>query len=58
MRVAVLDYAAGEVAVYEAPNMETNEEVMEWLEDKKGHRIEDCYFMTGDFDINIDIIGK
>ena len=53
MKVAVLDYACGEVAVYEAPEMETNK-LEEWLEEEKGHRMSDCYYMLGDFRINIE----
>lgn len=54
MKVAVLDYACNEVAVYEAPEMETSEEVEKWLEEEKGHRNSDCFYMFGDFRINIE----
>lgn len=55
MKVAVLDYSCGEVAVYEAPEMETEEEIWDWLRKEKGHREKDCYYMSGNISINIEV---
>lgn len=55
MKVAVLDYFRGEVAVYEAPEMEDEMEIRDWLENEKGHRMSDCYYMSGNISINIEV---
>lgn len=46
MKIAVLNYAISEAAIYEAPEMDTTEEVERWLEDEKDLRLDDIYYMT------------
>lgn len=54
MKVAVLDYSCGEVAVYDAPEMDDELEIQDWLENEKGHRMSDCYYMSGNLTVNIE----
>ena len=46
MKIAVLNYAISEAAIYEAPEMDTTEEVERWLEDEKDLRLDDIYYMA------------
>ena len=54
MKVAVLDYTIAEVAIYDAPDMDTTEEVESWLENEKGYRMSDIYYMADVQLINIE----
>ncbi len=54
MKIAVLDYTISEVAIYDAPEMDSTEEIESWLEDEKGYRMSDISYMAGVCHINIE----
>ena len=54
MKIAVLDYTIADVAIYHAPYMDTTEEVESWLENEKGYRMSDIYYMADVQSINIE----
>jgi len=52
MIIAVLDYSVGEVDIIKAPEMETSEEIEEWLEDAGGYKLSQISWMAGVNHIN------
>lgn len=54
MKIAVLNYVIAEVAVHNAPEMDTTEEVESWLSDEMGYRLSDIYYMTDVQSITIE----